>query len=130
MKLSIAACQFLNKKKKKITSLLSQKANENWNRRIKACFSKLYPKHHSIYHKFLFCKQQKKYKSDNCQFVAPINMERFCTFTHFYAASYLIKRCFMKLATFFILSTRRILRNLLGVSECSLEIKVTWNTFH
>ena len=48
--------------------------------------------------------------------------------THFYAASFSIKLCFMKLAIFFLSSTRHIFRNLLAVSESSrkIQVKLHW----
>ena len=48
----------------------------------------------------------------------------FCMFTHFYVALFFKKKCFMKLATFFISSTKRIFTKLLSVSESSVKVKV------
>ena len=51
-------------------------------------------------------------------------MECLNVFTLFYAASFLIKRVFMKLAMFFTSSARRIFIKLLSVSESSEKLKV------
>ena len=66
-----------------------------------------------VYHNFLFWKRQSWYKSINCQFVVLFSMERFCMFTHFYAASFSI---------FLISITRLIFTKLLGVSENSIKV--------
>ena len=52
-------------------------------------------------------------------------MECLNVFTLFYAASFLIKRVFMKLAMFFTSSARRIFIKLLSVSESSEKLKVS-----
>ena len=64
------------------------------------------------------------YRSGNCQFLALIGMELFRMFTHFYAALFLIKRVFMKLAKFFITGTRCISTKLLGASGSLIKIQV------
>ena len=77
-----------------------------------------------MYHKFPFWKQQSWYKSDNCQFIVLIRMEHFHMFRHFYAALFsLIKRVFIKIATFFISSTRLIFAKLSSASETSRKKK-------
>ena len=63
-------------------------------------------------------------KYDNCQFAALYSMESFRMFPQFKQPRFQEKRIFMKLATFFISSTRRIFIKLLSVSESSIKTKV------
>ena len=51
------------------------------------------------------------------KFVPLISIKRLNMFTHFYAASFSVKTCFMKIATIFISSATRIFAKLLVVSE-------------
>ena len=88
-----------------------------------------------VYHKFIFWKWRSWYiwyKNGKCQFVALISIKSFRMFTYFLYNLVFNKelRVFMKLATFFVSSTKCVFTKLLAVTERSIKIKVTSITYH